>query len=68
MQKLTLAEFVKESGQAKAADLIGVHQTAISKAVRTGRKIFVTKKPDGSVNAEEVCPFPRAKHESQSLS
>lgn len=32
--KISLAEFVGEVGQAKAADAIGVHQTAISKAIR----------------------------------
>ncbi|AYH09394.1 Cro/CI family transcriptional regulator [Pectobacterium carotovorum] len=61
MQKQTLADFVRENGQAKAADAIGVHQTAISKAVRTGRKIFVTHLPDGSVEAEELRPFPCGK-------
>ena len=35
--KISLAEFVGEVGQAKAADAIGVHQTAISKAIRVGR-------------------------------
>ncbi|MCA7012495.1 Cro/CI family transcriptional regulator [Dickeya dadantii] len=63
MQKQTLAEFVRENGQARAADAIGVHQTAISKAVRTGRKIFVTSLPDGRVEAEELSPFPRIKHD-----
>ncbi|MGU0056790.1 Cro/CI family transcriptional regulator [Enterobacter hormaechei] len=38
--KISLAEFVGEVGQAKAADAIGVHQTAISKAIRVGRQIF----------------------------
>jgi len=62
MDKVTLADYVKENGQAKAADIIGVHQTAISKAVRVGRKIFITTKPDGSVEAEELRPFPSSKN------
>ncbi|EHD21293.1 MULTISPECIES: Cro/CI family transcriptional regulator [Brenneria] len=61
MQKQTLADFVRENGQAKAADALGVHQTAISKAVRTGRKIFVIQLPDGHVEAEELRPFPIGK-------
>lgn len=62
MDKLTLADYVKENGQAKAADAIGVHQTAISKAVRVGRKIFITTLPDGRVQAEELRPFPSSKN------
>ncbi|HHQ6589181.1 TPA: Cro/CI family transcriptional regulator [Serratia fonticola] len=62
MEKITLADYVEANGQAKAADLIGVHQTAISKAVRVGRKIFIKKMPDGTIEAEEVRPFPSNKH------
>lgn len=64
MQKMTLAEFVEVNGQAKAADAIGVHQTAISKALRVRRKIFVTTTNNGDVEAEEVRPFPSGKHEA----
>lgn len=56
--KISLAEYVDEVGQARAADAIGVHQTAISKAIRVGRKIFVNTLPDGKINAEEIKPFP----------
>lgn len=62
MKKVTLADYVKENGQAKVADIIGVHQTAISKAVRVGRKIFITTLPDGKVVAEEHRPFPSSKN------
>ncbi|MEX2952546.1 Cro [compost metagenome] len=62
MEKITLADYVEANGQAKAADMIGVHQTAISKAVRVGRKIFIKKMPDGTIEAEEVRPFPSNKH------
>lgn len=62
MEKIPLSDFVKENGQANAAEAIGVHQTAISKAVRVGRKIFVTRLPDGKVTAEESRPFPTQRH------
>ena len=64
MRKMTLAEYVEVNGQAKAADAIGVHQTAISTALRVRRNIFVTTTPDGGVEAEEVRPFPSSKHEA----
>ncbi|SNY74810.1 Cro protein [Enterobacter sp. CC120223-11] len=35
--KISLAQYVSEVGQTNAARAIGVHQTAISKAVRVGR-------------------------------
>lgn len=60
--KISLAEYVDEVGQAKAADAIGVHQTAISKAIRVGRKIFVNTLPDGKVKAEEIKPFPHSRN------
>lgn len=59
--KISLAEYVDEVGQVKAADAIGVHQTAISKAIRVGRQIFVNKLPGGKVEAEEIKPFPHSK-------
>ncbi|HBX2115276.1 Cro/CI family transcriptional regulator [Klebsiella aerogenes] len=59
--KISLAEFVGEVGQAKAADAIGVHQTAISKAIRVGRQIFINRLPDGKIMAEEIKPFPHNK-------
>ncbi|EBM5663462.1 hypothetical protein K2T75_002330 [Salmonella enterica] len=58
MEKVTLADFVSEKGQQKTASMLGVHQTAISKALRTGRAIFIHQLPDGKVKAEEVRPFP----------
>ncbi|KQN63654.1 hypothetical protein GKQ23_10815 [Erwinia sp. E602] len=63
MEKIPLGDYVRENGQAHAADAIGVHQTAISKAVRVGRKIFITRLPDGKVEAEEIRPFPILKHQ-----
>ena len=56
--KISLAEYVDEVGQVKAADAIGVHQTAISKAIRVGRQIFINKLPTGEVKAVEYREFP----------
>ncbi|UGV23798.1 Cro family transcriptional repressor [Hafnia phage Pocitis76] len=58
MNKMTLADYAKIHGQAKAASDFGVIQCAISKAIRAGRHIFVTVQPDGSVKGEEIRPFP----------
>ncbi|OKP05387.1 Cro/CI family transcriptional regulator [Xenorhabdus eapokensis] len=61
MEKIPLSEYVKLNGQVKAARLIGVHQTAISKALRSGRKIFLIRQEDGTYKAEECRPFPSQK-------
>lgn len=52
--KISLAEFVGEVGQAKAADAIGVHQTAISKAIRVGRQIFITDCQTGKLRLKRL--------------
>ena len=61
--KISLAEYVGEVGQAKAADAIGIHQTAISKAIRVGRQIFINRLPGGKILAEEIRPFPHKRTE-----
>ncbi|MBA4993256.1 Cro/CI family transcriptional regulator [Pseudomonas aeruginosa] len=61
MQIIPINEFVAEQGQAKAAELLGVTQGAISKALRAGRKINVYRYEDGSYSAEEVRAFPAQK-------
>ncbi len=61
MEKIPLSEYVKLNGQANAARLVGVHQTAISKALRSGRQIFLIRQKDGSYKAEECRPFPSQK-------
>ncbi|ALB71051.1 Cro/Cl family transcriptional regulator [Cronobacter dublinensis] len=61
MTRMTLADYAKKYGQAKAANDFGVIQCAISKAIRAGRNIIVTVKADGSVVGEEVRPFPSHK-------
>ncbi|SQB09198.1 Cro/CI family transcriptional regulator [Citrobacter koseri] len=61
MNRMTLADYAKKHGQAKAANDFGVIQCAISKAIRSGRNIIVTVQADGSVVGEEVRPFPSNK-------
>jgi hypothetical protein len=61
MDKIALSEYVKEYGQVKAARLLGVHQTAISKALMSERHIFLFRQQDGSYTAEEWRPFPSKK-------
>ncbi|MDU4154371.1 Cro/CI family transcriptional regulator [Phytobacter diazotrophicus] len=61
MKKLTLREFAEQVGQVKAASKLGIRQSAISKALRLKRNIFVEVNPDGTVKAEEVKPFPTQK-------
>lgn len=53
-----LTEFVDEHGQLKAAELLGMTQGALSKALGRGRKIFVEQDEEGRFQGEEVRPFP----------
>ena len=55
--RISLAEFAK-GRQHIAERELGVQQGAISKALRVGREIFVTRHADGTVTATEVRPFP----------
>lgn len=57
MEKMPLADYAKQNGQAKTAQELNLSQGAISKAIATNRKIFVFKK-DGKLQAEETRPFP----------
>jgi hypothetical protein len=63
MKRQHITEFAKTMGQCEAARLLFMTQGGLSKAIRTGRDIYVTENPDGSYSAEEVRPFP-----SQNLS
>lgn len=56
-ERLSLAVFAKGRQHEAARDL-GVQQAAISKAIRVGRAIFVTRQVDGSYRAFEEKPFP----------
>ena len=55
--RIPLDEFAK-GRQRIAARELGVTQVAISKAIGSGREIFVTRHADGTVTATEVRPFP----------
>lgn len=58
MSNLHLKDFAKERGQPEAALLLGVTQGALSKAIRIGRNIVVTREADGTFTAEERRAFP----------
>ena len=58
MSRVHIKEFARQRGQTKAAELLGLTQGALNKALRVGRDIYVTETPDGSFCAEEVRPFP----------
>ncbi|MNC76389.1 Cro [compost metagenome] len=64
MQRTHLSDFAAKHGQQKAANLLGVTQGALSKAIRVGRNIYVSEQEDGSYVAEEVRPFPSQKSTS----
>lgn len=58
MSRVHIKDFARERGQTKAAEMLGLTQGALNKALRVGRDIYVTETADGSVVAEEVRPFP----------
>lgn len=58
---MNLSEFVERYGQARAAELLGVHQTAISQALRKSRAIYIDFDEKGEISAAEVKPFPNRK-------
>lgn len=62
MVTFTLREFVAENGQVRAGMHLGVTQIAISKALRSGRQIFVQISNEGKIAAYETKPFPSKKH------
>ncbi|MCO6503976.1 MAG: Cro/Cl family transcriptional regulator [Snodgrassella sp.] len=58
MEKIPLLDYVKNNGQRKTAKELGLTQGAISKALRSGRNIFVHASYSGKVQAVEIRPFP----------
>lgn len=58
VRRISLAEFAAEKGQTKAAELLGLYQSALSKAIKSGRDIQVIENEDGSFVAEETRKFP----------
>lgn len=65
MKTLSLKDFADEVSQEKAAVQLGVRQSAISKAIRSGRNVTVKIYPDGSVKAEEIKDFPCSRRDSR---
>lgn len=58
MGRKHLKDFAAEHGQTKAADLLGMAQGSLNKALRLGRAVYVTEHADGTYTAEEIRPFP----------
>jgi hypothetical protein len=58
MTRIALAEFATQKGQGEAAKILGTTQAAVSKALKTGRHIFVQEKQGGDFEAVELKPFP----------
>lgn len=58
MRRISLSEFAAEKGQTKAAELLGLYQSALCKAIKSGRDIQVIENEDGSYTAEETRKFP----------
>lgn len=61
MRHLTLIEFAEIHGHTKAAELLGLTQGGLSKAIRAGRDVTVTCHDDGTFSASEQRPFPSQK-------
>ncbi|TCL06861.1 Cro/CI family transcriptional regulator [Sodalis ligni] len=61
MKRISLAEYVADYGQVNAAAALGVYQSAISKAIASGRNVTVIINDKGDVYAEELRPFPSQK-------
>ncbi len=61
MKQITLNELVEVRSQSEVARLLGVSAPAITKAIKSGRTILVTEHEDGTLEAEELRPFPSTK-------
>ena len=57
MTRTPLLEYVSKNGQVKTAALLGVTQSAICKALKYKREIYIEEK-DGRVTSYEVKKFP----------
>jgi DNA-binding transcriptional ArsR family regulator len=58
MKRIPLSEYVSEHGQTKTATDLGMYQSAVSKALKSGRNVTVLVYENGKVEAEEHRPFP----------
>ena len=64
-QKIKLKDYVKQHGQTKAAQVLGIYQSAISKAIDLNRDITLTIHSNGVITAKETKPFPSIKKNTQ---
>lgn len=67
MVTFTLKDYVANNGQVNTGKHLGVTQIAISKALRSGRSIFVQVSQGGEVSAYETKPFPSKKKAGSGL-
>lgn len=58
MRDIPLTEFAAKHGQTRAAEMLGITQGALSKALRVGRRVTVCLGDDGTLSAHELRPFP----------
>ena len=63
-QRIKLNEYAQRFGQTKAAQDLGVYQSAIFKALTAKRDITVIVHADGCVSAEELKPFPSIRRDN----
>ncbi len=61
MKRTPLSEFAGKHGQSKAAELLGLTQGSLNKALHSGREVYVTRRKDGGYEAFEVKPFPSSR-------
>lgn len=62
-QRIKLKDYVKQFGQTKTAQDLGVYQSAIFKALASERDITVIVHEDGVISAEELKIFPSARRD-----
>lgn len=58
MKKISLSNYVKNHGQYKTAQRLGLTQGAISKALKYKRNIYIHSNHIGKLQAIEIRPFP----------
>lgn len=55
---IPLADFIESKGRKQAAIELGCTGPALSKAIASGRTIFVERAADGAASAKEISKFP----------
>jgi predicted transcriptional regulator len=54
MNGTNIHDFLKTHTQTETADLLGCSQSAVSQMTRSGRDLYIEKKPDGSYSYYEI--------------